>query len=166
MSPPLVVAFALAGRIDIDLTREPIGRGDNGDAVYLKDIWPNLGEVRELLRSAFDPETYRRLYGSFAEQNPAWNQIPATIGSVYEWDPDSTYIQEPPYFEGFSRESGAVRSIQGARALAVFGDSVTTDHISPAGAIKPTSPAGVFLVNQGVPVHAFNSYGARRGNHR
>ena len=166
MSPPLVVAFALAGRIDIDLTREPIGRGDNGAAVYLKDIWPNQGEVRELLKSAFDPETYRRLYGSFAEQNPAWNQIPATIGSVYEWDPDSTYIQEPPYFEGFSRESGAIRSFQGARALAVFGDSVTTDHISPAGAIKPTSPAGVFLENQGVPVYEFNSYGARRGNHQ
>ncbi len=149
MSPPLVVAFALAGRIDIDMAREPIGRGEDGAGVYLKDIWPDLGEVRELLKSAFDPETYRRLYGTFAEQNPVWNQIPTSIGSVYDWDPNSTYIQEPPYFEGFSMEPGPTGSIQKARALAIFGDSVTTDHISPAGAIKPTSPAGVYLLEPG-----------------
>ena len=166
MSPPLVVAFALAGRIDIDMAREPIGRGEDGAGVYLKDIWPDLGEVRELLKSAFDPETYRRLYGTFAEQNPVWNQIPTSIGSVYDWDPNSTYIQEPPYFEGFSMEPGPTASIQNARALAIFGDSVTTDHISPAGAIKPTSPAGVYLLHQGVQAHEFNSYGARRGNHQ
>ena len=166
MSPPLVVAFALAGRVNINLTADPIGTGKDGNAVYLRDIWPTMDEVRELMQQAFDPATYRQLYGSFAEQNPMWNEIPATVGAVYEWDRESTYIQEPPYFEGFQMQSGEISEVNGARALAIFGDSVTTDHISPAGAIKPTSPAGLYLQEQGVAVADFNSYGARRGNDR
>ena len=166
MSPPLVVAFALAGRVNINLTEEPIGAGEDGSPVYLRDIWPTMDEVRDLMQQAFDSETYRRLYSSFAEQNPMWNEIPATVGAVYEWDRESTYIQEPPYFEGFEMRPGAISEINGARALAIFGDSVTTDHISPAGAIKPTSPAGLYLQEQGVAVDDFNSYGARRGNDR
>ena len=166
MSPPLVVAFALAGRVDINLTDEPIGKGTEGRDVYLRDIWPTAEEVREHLQTALDPETYRRRYSNFVEGNPLWNEIPSIAGDVYEWDPESTYIQEPPYFEGFSMEHGGVSEIKRARALAIFGDSVTTDHISPAGAIKPTSPAGLYLQANGVTVADFNSYGARRGNDR
>jgi len=166
MSPPLVVAFALAGRIDIDLANEPLGTAKNGEDVYLRDIWPTLEEVNNLLRAAFDPETYRSLYSDFAEQNPLWNEIPASTGSVYDWDPQSTYIQEPPYFEGFSNEVEKWCDLRGARPLAIFGDSVTTDHISPAGAIKASSPAGLYLQAQGVTIEDFNSYGSRRGNHQ
>jgi aconitate hydratase len=166
MSPPLVVAFALAGRVDINLTEEPIGKGTEGRDVYLRDIWPSAKEVREHLQAAFDSETYRRRYSNFVEGNPLWNEIPSIAGDVYEWDPDSTYIQEPPYFDGFSMEHGGVSDIKRARALAIFGDSVTTDHISPAGAIKPTSTAGLYLQANGVSVADFNSYGARRGNDR
>jgi aconitate hydratase len=166
MSPPLVVAFALAGRVNINLSEEPLGKGKDGNDVYLRDIWPTMNEVRDLMRSAFDATTYRQLYSSFAEQNPMWNEIPATAGAVYEWNKESTYIQEPPYFDGFSMQPDAVSEISGARALAIFGDSVTTDHISPAGAIKPASPAGLYLQEQGVTVADFNSYGARRGNDR
>jgi aconitate hydratase A / 2-methylisocitrate dehydratase len=165
MSPPLVVAFALAGRVDIDLGREPLGQGRDGQDVYLKQIWPSLDEIAELLRTAFDPETYRKLYSDFADQNPLWNEIPATTGNVYEWDPHSTYIQEPPYFEGFSNAVGEWCDVKDARALAIFGDSVTTDHISPAGAIKANSPAGLYLRSKGVAPEDFNSYGSRRGNH-
>lgn len=165
MSPPLVVAFALAGRTDIDMTTQPIGKGTSGD-VYLKDVWPSTEEIRTAMLSAFDPETYRRLYGSFAEQNPLWNEIKSATGDVYRWDSKSTYIQEPPFFEAFGMETGRVSNIKGARALAIFGDSVTTDHISPAGSIKKTSPAGVYLLENGVPVEDFNSYGSRRGNDR
>jgi aconitate hydratase len=166
MSPPLVVAFALAGRINIDMTKEPLGKDRNGEDVYLKHIWPTLEEVENCIQAAYDPETYRRLYSDFAEQNPLWNEIPATTGLVYDWDSNSTYIQEPPYFEKFSMEAGQICDVRGARPLAVFGDSVTTDHISPAGAIKPTSPAGVYLQLRGVAVEDFNSYGSRRGNHQ
>jgi aconitate hydratase len=165
MSPPLVVAFAIAGRVDIDLSKEPLGKGSDGKDVYLRDIWPTLQEVSHLMRAAFDPETYRRLYSNFAEQNPMWNEIPTSTGSVYEWDPESTYIREPPYFENFSNAVDDWRDVCGARALAIFGDSVTTDHISPAGAIKPNSPAGLYLQSKGVSIADFNSYGARRGNH-
>src|SRR5216683_8190409 len=165
MSPPLVVAFALAGRVDIDLTKEPIGKGKDGNEVYLRDIWPSLQEINELMRTAFDPETYRRLYSNFAEQNPLWNEIPTSTGNVYEWDPQSTYIQEPPYFEGFSSALAPISDIKSARPLAIFGDSVTTDHISPAGAIKASSPAGLYLQERGVDITDFNSYGSRRGNH-
>ena len=166
MSPPLVVAFALAGRVNIDLTNEPLGRGQDGEDVYLRDVWPTIEEVGAQLGAATDPETYRRLYGEFAEQNPLWNEIPAVTGEVYAWEPESTYIQEPPYFERFDMAPGQFCDIRGARPLAVFGDSVTTDHISPAGAIKPTSPAGIYLQLRGVQVGDFNSYGARRGNHQ
>ncbi|MGI9107159.1 MAG: aconitate hydratase [Pyrinomonadaceae bacterium] len=165
MSPPLVVAFALAGRIGIDLSSEPIGKGKRGEDVYLRDLWPTLDEIGEGLRAATDPETYRRLYSDFAEQNPLWNEIPSVTGDIYEWDGHSTYIQEPPYFEKFGMEPGRFCDLRNTRPLAIFGDSVTTDHISPAGAIKPTSPAGVYLQLRGVDVEDFNSYGSRRGNH-
>jgi len=166
MSPPLVVAFALAGRVDLDLTTEPLGKGKDGQAVYLRDIWPSLGEIQQLMRAAFDPETYRRLYRDFTRQNPLWDEIPSAAGTAYEWDRGSTYIQEPPYFEGFDMQPGEIRDVRGARALAIFGDSVTTDHISPAGSIKASSPAGLYLQAQGVTVPDFNSYGSRRGNHQ
>jgi aconitate hydratase len=165
MSPPLVVAFALAGRVDIDLSQEPIAKGADGNDVYLRDLWPTMQEVGEMLRSALDPETYRRLYSDFENKNPMWNDIPTSSGMVYEWEPDSTYIQEPPYFENFSNAVGDFADVVSARPLAIFGDSVTTDHISPAGAIKPHSPAGLYLQSKGVTVADFNSYGARRGNH-
>ncbi|MDB6110357.1 MAG: acnA [Pedosphaera sp.] len=166
MSPPLVVAFALAGRVDIDLGSEPIGNGKDGKPVYLKDIWPTLQEVRDQMQAALKPEVFQRLYKNFAEQNPKWNEIPASVGNVYEWDSQSTYIQEPPFFTQFSLQPGEIREIKGARPLGIFGDSVTTDHISPAGSIKKTSPAGKYLIDNGVDYADFNSYGSRRGNDR
>ena len=165
MSPPLVVAFALAGRVDKDLTTEPIGQGTNGP-VFLKDIWPSLSEVRDTLQAALKPEVFRALYTDFAAQNPKWNEISSSVGNVYEWDRNSTYIQEPPFFTQFGMQPGTIAEIRGARALGIFGDSVTTDHISPAGAIKKSSPAGQFLVKNGVEFADFNSYGSRRGNDR
>jgi aconitate hydratase len=165
MSPPLVVAYALAGRIDLDLSKDAIGKDKAGRDVYLRDLWPTLQEIQSLMRSAFDPESYRRLYGGFASQNPLWDEIPTSTGEVYEWDRESTYIRQPPYFEKFGMTTEPVGNIKGARPLAIFGDSVTTDHISPAGSIKPASPAGQFLIGKGVTVQDFNSYGARRGNH-
>ena len=166
MSPPLVVAFALAGRVTIDLTTEPIGPGRDGQPVYLKDIWPSSAEVREAMQSALKPEVFRRLYRDFAAQNPKWNEIPASLGQVYQWDEESTYIQEPPFFQNFSPQPGVIKEIKGARPLGIFGDSVTTDHISPAGSIKKTSPAGKYLIERGVNFVDFNSYGSRRGNDR
>jgi aconitate hydratase len=166
MSPPLVVAFALAGRVDLDLSKDPIGQGKDGKDVYLKDLWPTLQEVRDQMQTALKPEVFRRLYSNFAAQNPKWNEIPATTGNVYAFDAASTYIQEPPFFTNFSLTPGAIAEIKGARALGIFGDSVTTDHISPAGAIKKTSPAGQYLVANGVGFADFNSYGSRRGNDR
>ena len=163
MSPPLVVAFALAGRIDIDLTREPLATVEGTD-VYLRDLWPSMREVDALLESAFDPLEYRRVYADFAEQNPRWNQIPAGTGHLYDWDPASLYIREPPYFDA-SMAAVPAAEFSGARALAIFDDSITTDHISPAGAIKAASPAGDYLRDHGVADGDFNSYGARRGNH-
>jgi aconitate hydratase len=164
MSPPLVVAFALAGRVDIDLSCEPLGVGKDGQNVYLADIWPTLQEVRDAMQSALKPEVFRKLYKNFAAQNPKWNEIPSSVGNVYEWDAQSTYIQEPPFFRNFSLQPGSITPITGARALGIFGDSVTTDHISPAGAIKKSSPAGKFLLDHGVTAEDFNSYGSRRGN--
>jgi aconitate hydratase len=166
MSPPLVVAFALAGRVNLDLTKDPLGKGKDGKDVYLKDLWPSLGEIRDRMAAAFDPATYRRLYANFSAENPLWNEIPSSVGAVYQWDPDSTYIQEPPFFEHFGMAPGTISDITGARALAIFGDSITTDHISPAGSIKATSPAGIYLQEHGVTVADFNSYGSRRGNDR
>ena len=166
MSPPLVVAFALAGRVDIDLSCEPLGTGKDGAPVYLADLWPTLQEVRDAMQSALKPEIFRKLYRNFAAQNPKWNEIPSSVGNVYEWDRNSTYIQEPPFFTDFSLTPDSIKPITGARALGIFGDSVTTDHISPAGAIKKSSPAGKFLEGGGVAFADFNSYGSRRGNDR
>ncbi len=161
MSPPLVVAFALAGRVDIDLTREPIANG-----VYLRDIWPTAAEIRDAMASAIVPEMFRQLYADFAKLSPAWNDVPSSVGNVYQWDAKSTYIQEPPFFENFTMQPGHIADIRGARALGMFGDSVTTDHISPAGNIKKDSPAGKYLIANAVAPADFNSYGARRGNDR
>jgi aconitate hydratase len=166
MSPPLVVAFALAGRVNIDLTNEPIGAGSDGSDVYLKDIWPTTDEIKSAMSAATDAETYRRLYSDFTSENPLWNEIPGSVGEVYAWDEQSTYIQQPPFFENFSLSAGTAKDITQARALAIFGDSVTTDHISPAGSIKATSPAGLYLQEKGVAPADFNSYGSRRGNDR
>lgn len=165
MSPPLVVAFALAGRVDIDLSKEPIGKGTDCKDVYLKDIWPTLQEVQQEMQAALKPEVYQELYQDFASQNPKWNEIPSRTGDVYQWDPESTYIQEPPFFTDL-QATRAIKDITGARALGIFGDSVTTDHISPAGSIKKTSPAGKYLMEHGVSAQDFNSYGSRRGNDR
>jgi len=164
-SPLLVVVYALAGTVLKDLTKEPIGKDGNGNDVYLSDIMPSVEEVESLFNEAFDPEDYKQVYGNFAEQNPLWNEITSPVGLIYEWDKDSTYIQEPPYFENFSLEGGRFENIIGARVLAILGDSVTTDHISPAGAIKPDSPAGQYLQARGITPKDFNSYGSRRGNH-
>ena len=166
MSPPLVVAFALAGRVDIDMTREPLGKGSDGRDVFLAEIWPALSEVRDLMQAALKPEVFRKLYSDFASQNPKWNEIPSSAGETYRFDADSTYIQEPPFFAGFTMEPGSIAELRGARSLGIFGDSVTTDHISPAGSIKKSSPAGKFLVERGVAFEDFNSYGSRRGNDR
>ena len=164
MSPPLVVAFALAGRVDLDLGREPIGQDQNGNDVYLRDIWPTLQEIRDLMERALSPEVFRKLYADFASQSPKWNEISSSTGDLYRWDEESNYIHEPPFFANFSMEPGRIEDIIGARPLGVFGDSVTTDHISPAGAIKQSSPAGQYLISRGVQPIDFNSYGSRRGN--
>lgn len=164
MSPPLVVAFAIAGRVNLDMTSESIGKGSDGSDVYLRDIWPSSEELGDVLSIAMDAETFRRLYSNFTDDNPLWNEIPSSVGDVYEWDENSTYIQEPPFFENFSLSAGKYADIKDARPLAIFGDSVTTDHISPAGSIKKTSPAGVYLQEKAVEVADFNSYGSRRGN--
>jgi aconitate hydratase len=164
MSPPLVVAFALAGRVDIDLSKDPLGQGHDGKPVYLRDLWPTCEEIAQAMKSALKPEVFRRLYRDFSEQNPAWNEIPSTPGQTYAWDRQSTYIQEPPFFANFTLQPLPVPAVTQARCLGIFGDSVTTDHISPAGNIKKTSPAGSYLIEHSVPVEDFNSYGARRGN--
>ncbi len=166
MSPPLVVAFALAGTVDIDLTTDPLGRNEEGKDVCLRDIWPSMEDIRALMESSFDADTYRTQYAGFADRNPLWNDIPFTAGDIYQWDEKSSYIQEPPYFEEFQPGPRKVEPIRGARPLLILGRSVTTDHISPAGSIKPDSPAGRYLQERGVTIADFNSYGARRGNHQ
>jgi len=165
MSPPLVVAFALAGRVDVDLEREPLGIGGDGKPVFLRELWPTMAEIDALRGAAADPDAYRENYGGEFTGNAHWDALPVRGGKLYAWDPASTYIQEPPYFLPFPAEPGPPREIARARPLALFGDSVTTDHISPAGSIKPSSPAGQYLQSLGVAVADFNSYGARRGNH-
>jgi len=165
-SPPLVVAFALAGTVDIDLDREPIGKDGAGRPVYLRDIWPTQAEVREAQNRALKPEMFRFSYANVWDGNPTWNAIPVTGGDLYDFKPESTYIQEPPFFTGMALEPPKVEAIRGARVLALLGDSVTTDHISPAGDIALNSPAGKFLVEHGVEKRDFNSYGSRRGNDR
>ena len=163
-SPPLVVAFAIAGRANIDLTTEPLGTGSDGQPVYLRDVWPSSDEVADLLKYALDPEVFRRLYSDLTKDLDLWNNIPAPQGQVYSW-PDSTYIARPPFFDNFSLTPGQIGDIKGARALLVLGDSVTTDHISPAGAFGEKTPAGQYLISRGVSRPDFNSYGSRRGNH-
>jgi len=166
MSPPLVVAFALAGRVNIDMAHEPLGTDREGKEVYLKDLWPTLEEIHRAMASALKPEVFRQLYANFADQNPKWNEITSSTGDLYAWDEKSDYIQEPPFFENFSLEIDKIDEIRKARPLGIFGDSVTTDHISPAGAFKKTSPAGKYLIERGVEAIDFNSYGSRRGNDR
>jgi aconitate hydratase A / 2-methylisocitrate dehydratase len=163
-SPPLVVAYALAGRMDIDLLNEPIGEGDEGP-VYLHDIWPSPEEVDETITASVDGAMYRSTYSDVYRGDARWAALEIPSGNLYRWDDDSTYVRRPPYFDGMSREPGSVGDIVGARCLVVLGDSVTTDHISPAGAIRPDSPAGQYLLEHGVQRREFNSYGARRGNH-
>ncbi len=163
-SPPLVVAYALAGTILKDLRNEPLGRSKDGQEVYIGHVWPSADEVRALMKHAMDPATFKRMYSNLGETNPLWKKVSAPSGQVYSW-PKSSYIAEPPFFKEFSMSPSPVGDIRNARVLGVFGDSVTTDHISPAGSIKPTSPAGIYLQEHDVAVADFNSYGARRGNH-
>ncbi|SEV99844.1 aconitate hydratase AcnA [Luteibacter sp. 329MFSha] len=162
-SPPLVVAYALAGTLNIDLTKDAIGVGSDGQPVYLKDIWPSNQEISDLIAGAISPEMFKGAYADVFKGDSRWNQIASPDGQTYAWD-DSTYIKNPPYFDGMSAEAGTIEDIHGARAMGIFGDSITTDHISPAGSIKKDSPAGRFLISKGVEPKDFNSYGSRRGN--
>ncbi|MFL5679186.1 MAG: aconitate hydratase [Chloroflexota bacterium] len=164
-SPPLVVAFALAGRVDIDLTSEPLGIDDEGRPVMLADLWPSADEIRSVINESIDPELFRRTYAVVFEGDERWRALPIPEGDRYAWDPESTYIARPPFFEGLTAEPAPLTDIANARVLAVLGDSVTTDHISPAGSIAHWSPAGQWLQQHGVPPLEFNSYGARRGHH-
>jgi aconitate hydratase A / 2-methylisocitrate dehydratase len=164
-SPPLVVAYALAGRMDIDLLEEPLGPDRDGNDVYLRDIWPSSGEINEVIASSVQNEMFRRTYADVFTGDETWRTLPVPEGELFAWETDSTYVRRPPYFGGMSREPGTVEDIHGARCLVALGDSVTTDHISPAGAIRPDSPAGKYLIDHGVERKDFNSYGSRRGNH-
>jgi aconitate hydratase len=164
-SPPLVVAYALAGTMDIDLTTEPVGTGSSGQPVFLRDLWPAPAEIEAVVDSAVAAEMFTRDYADVFAGDQRWQDLDVPAGDTFSWDPDSTYVRHPPYFEGMRREPSPVKDIHGARVLAVLGDSVTTDHISPAGAIKTDSPAGTYLTEHGVGRPDFNSYGSRRGNH-
>jgi aconitate hydratase len=163
-SPPLVVAYALAGRMDLDLTSEPLGEGEDGEPVYLRDIWPDPAEVKELVGRSIASEMFTRNYGEVLKGDENWNSVEIPEGDRYTW-PDSTYVRRPSFFDGMPAEPPGVEPISSAHVLAVLGDSITTDHISPAGAIKKDSPAGKWLMEQGVEPGDFNSYGSRRGNH-
>jgi aconitate hydratase len=165
-SPPLVVAYALAGTVDIDLTREPIGRGRDGKDVYLRDIWPSEQEIARTVEQSISRDQFEKQYAAVFEGSDAWKRIETSGGKLFEWSEESTYIQEPPFFLEMDREPGSIETIRSARCLAKLGDSVTTDHISPAGSIRPDSPAGKYLVERGVSVEMFNSFGSRRGNDR
>ena len=164
-SPPLVIAYALAGRVDVDLLNEPLGYDPNGEPVYLREVWPTQEEVQREVRRALNPALFREEYGNVFAGNPRWNAVPVPEGDLYAWDPASTYIQEPPFFVDMPLEVPPVEPIRGARVLALLGDTVTTDHISPAGAIPVESPAGRYLIARGVEPPDFNSFGSRRGNH-
>jgi len=164
-SPPLVVAYALAGRMDMDLVTEPLGTDATGKEVFLRDIWPSPQEVEETMRRAVTTESFRKQYGEVFLGDASWRGLRVPEGDLYAWDAKSTYIQHPPYFVDMPAEPQPIRDIRGARVLAMLGDSITTDHISPAGSIKPDSPAGQYLIGLGVKPAEFNSYGARRGNH-
>ncbi|MBI4639712.1 MAG: aconitate hydratase AcnA, partial [Candidatus Tectomicrobia bacterium] len=164
-SPPLVVAYALAGTVDIDLLAEPLGHDSHGQPVYLQDVWPTQAEIQAELQRAMDPELFRQQYANVLTGNDEWNVLPIPESELYDWNSDSTYIQNPPFFTGMTTELPPLRDIRGARVLAVLGDSVTTDHISPAGSIPADSPAGQYLISKGVAPLEFNSFGSRRGNH-
>src|SRR5690606_18949057 len=164
-SPPLVVAYALAGTMDIDLTSEPLGVGNDGQPVYLKDIWPSQAEIQEVIASCIDAEMFKKSYSSVFAGDDNWNAIDVPSGKLYSWDEKSTYVKNPPYFEGMTMTPPPVSDIRNARVLALLGDSVTTDHISPAGSIAKNSPAAQYLMSLGVQPVDFNTYGARRGNH-
>jgi aconitate hydratase len=164
-SPPLVVAYALAGRMDIDLYNEPLGTDAKGQPVYLRDVWPNQQEVQQAVEHSVRSDMFHKEYGEVFKGDEHWQALPVPEGEVFNWEPASTYVRHPPYFEGMGKQPAPVQDIRGARVLALLGDSITTDHISPAGSIKPQSPAGRYLVEHGVPVSDFNSYGSRRGNH-
>jgi aconitate hydratase len=166
MSPPLVVAYALAGTVNIDLSKDAIGVGNDGQPVYLKDVWPSNAEIESLVLSGLKPEMFRSKYGDLNAVNPEWNAVSSSEGSIYEWDAESTYIQSPPFFENFGMAAGTITDLTDLRPLAIVGDSITTDHISPAGAIKPEGPAGRFLSENGVAKKDYNSFGSRRGNDR
>jgi aconitate hydratase len=163
-SPPLVVAYALAGSVDLDLDHHALGQGKDGP-VYLKDIWPSPSEVESALRGALKPEQYQKEYGAVFEGDAAWKKLEVPTGKTFRWDPKSTYVRNPPYFDGMGKTPAPITDVVGARCLAVLGDSVTTDHISPAGNISKKSPAAKYLIEHGVAIQDFNSYGARRGNH-
>jgi aconitate hydratase len=166
MSPPLVVAYAIAGRMDFDMYNEPLGTGTDGKPVFLADIWPTRHEIEQVMQQAIQSDMYRKSYADVFKGDERWTSLDAPAGERFAWEPASTYVRQAPYFDGMSREApSAVDDIAGARAIAVLGDSVTTDHISPAGSIKKDSPAGAYLVDQGVAPRDFNSYGSRRGNH-
>jgi aconitate hydratase len=165
-SPPLVVAYALAGTVDKDLLHEPVGVDPQGNPVYLREIWPTNQEIREVVARVVQPEMFIQKYSDVFSGNETWNAIQSGDSELYDWDEVSTYIQEPPFFAGLTRQAPGILDIREARALAVLGDSITTDHISPAGSISPDSPAGRFLVERGVPPRDYNSYGSRRGNDR
>jgi aconitate hydratase len=164
-SPPLVVAYALAGTVDIDLDKDPIGKGSDGKDVFLKDIWPSQDEVQSTVDKALDSAMFKRVYSDVYKGDAQWQGLAAPHGERYTWDDASTYVRNPPYFDKMERTPGKVTDIAGARVLAKLGDSITTDHISPAGSIKKDSPAGKYLLDKGVPAADFNSLGARRGNH-
>jgi aconitate hydratase len=164
-SPPLVVAYALAGTMDIDLTSEPLGTGANGQPVYLSDLWPSPAEISDIVQNAVAAEMFTRDYADVFAGDDRWRALPVPPGDLFTWDPESTYVRRPPYFDGMPAEPEPVTDIRGARVLALLGDSVTTDHISPAGAIKADGPAGQYLTEHGVERRDFNSYGSRRGNH-
>jgi len=164
-SPPLVVAYALAGSMDIDITTEPLGTGSDGEPVYLRDVWPSAADVQQVVDEAIASEMFTRDYADVFAGDERWTSLPTPQGDTFEWDPDSTYVRKPPYFDGLARDPEPVTDIEGARVLAKLGDSVTTDHISPAGSIKVDSPAGAYLTEHGVDRRDFNSYGSRRGNH-
>src|SRR4051794_14712077 len=164
-SPPLVVAYSLAGRMDIDLLNEPLGEDEHGNDVYLHDLWPSSQEVNKVIAESVQNEMFTRTYADVFTGDEQWRDLPAAEGELYAWDDTSTYVRRPPYFEGMPREPQPVEDISGARCLVLLGDSVTTDHVSPAGAIRPDSPAGRYLVEHGIERKDFNSYGSRRGNH-
>jgi aconitate hydratase len=164
-SPPLVVAYALAGSLDVDLVTEPLGHAPDGEPVYLSDLWPSPAEVQEVVDGALGREMFISSYGDVYAGDPAWRELPVPEGALFAWDDASTYVRLPPYFDGVTREVDVVEDVRGARCLVSLGDSVTTDHISPAGAIRPDSPAGAYLLDHGVERVDFNSLGSRRGNH-